>query len=173
MSMSYIGGADGPTSIFLAGKVGVSWINLFGLIIFVLIMIPNIIYFIKFKDAKNLCTNRVMNLLEQIGRYASMLFMVLNIGITFSDGIRIKELGFSSVGAFLVYLFGNALLILIYWIVWLLYFIKQNLAKSMALAIIPTCIFLLCGIILQHVLLVISAIVFGVGHIYVTFQNGR
>ena len=49
MSMSYIGGADGPTSIFLAGKVGVSWINLFGLIIFLLIMIPNIIYFIKFK----------------------------------------------------------------------------------------------------------------------------
>ena len=173
MSVSYIGGADGPTSIFLAGKVGVSWINLFGLIIFVLIMIPNIIYFIKFKDAKNLCTSRVMNLLEQIGRYASMLFIVINIGITFSDGIRIKELGFSSVGAFLVYLFGNALLILVYWIVWFLYFVKQNLAKSIALAIIPTCIFLLCGITLQHVLLVISAIIFGVGHIYVTFQNGR
>lgn len=90
--------------------------NIYGLMIMVLIMLPNMIYSIKCKAAKNVCANKVMNL-------------------------------------------------------WFLYFIKQNLAKSMALAIIPTCIFLLCGITLQHVLLVISAVIFGVGHIYVTYRN--
>lgn len=145
--------------------------NIYGLMIMVLIMLPNMIYSIKCKAAKNVCANKVMNLLEQLGRYASMFFMVFNFDLAIAGGIRITELGFSSVGAFLVYLFGNALLILVYWVVWFLYFIKQNLAKSMALAIIPTCIFLLCGITLQHVLLVISAVIFGVGHIYVTYRN--
>lgn len=36
----------------------------------------------------------------------------------------------------------------------------------MALAIIPICMFLLSGITLRHVLLVVSAVVFGIGHIY-------
>ena len=43
-----IGGADGPTSIFLAEKTG--WLNIFGLILVVLLLIPNIIYAIKNKD---------------------------------------------------------------------------------------------------------------------------
>ena len=29
VDISIIGGSDGPTSIFLAGKVGFSWINIF------------------------------------------------------------------------------------------------------------------------------------------------
>ena len=29
-SISVIGGSDGPTSIFLAGKIGINWLNIFG-----------------------------------------------------------------------------------------------------------------------------------------------
>ena len=163
MSYSMIGGADGPTSIFIAGKVGVDWINLWGIAIVVLILLPNIVYAIKYRDVKNKCTNQVMNVLEQIGRYGSMFFMIVNIGLL--------EFAFSTVGSFLTYLFGNVILLLAYWIIWMLYFAKQKAWKSMALAVIPTLIFLISGITLRHIPLVICAIVFGVGHIYVTTSS--
>lgn len=163
MDYGYIGGADGPTSIFIAGQVGGNWLNVFGLIIVILILIPNIIYTIKFKDVKNECMNKFMNILEQIGRYTCMIFMVFNLGLA--------KFGFASVAAFLIYFLGNTVLLLAYWIVWILFFIKQTSWKSMALAIIPVCIFMICGVTLKHVLLIISAVVFAVGHIYVTVQN--
>lgn len=163
MDYGYIGGADGPTSIIIAGQVGGNWLNVFGLILVILILIPNIIYAIKFKDVKNKCTNKFMNILEQVGRYACMIFMIFNVGLA--------KFGFASVGEFLIYFFGNTILLVAYWIVWILFFIKQSSWKSMALAIIPICIFLICGVTLRHVLLIISAVIFAVGHIYVTRKN--
>lgn len=38
-SISIIGGADGPTSIFLVGSLGISWLNIFGLILVVLLLV--------------------------------------------------------------------------------------------------------------------------------------
>lgn len=165
-SIGIIGGADGPTAVFLAGTFDSvwNWINMFGIIIVVLILIPNIIYAIKFRGAQNGCSNKWMNMLEQIGRYACMLFMVLNI---------FGEYGFASVEAFLLYMFGNIVLLLAYWIVWVLYFVRQTMWKSIALAVLPTLIFLLSGITLSYIPLIISAVIFGVAHIYVTWQNVR
>lgn len=163
MAVPVIGGADGPTSIFLAGKIGMDRINIIGILIVVLILIPNIIYAFKFRGIENKCKNKIMNVMEQVGRYACMLFMIINVG----------EFGFSGIGTFLVYFLGNAVLLLSYWIFWILYFIKQSFGKSMALAIIPTVIFLLSAVTLQHVVLLIAAVLFGVGHIYVTCQNAK
>lgn len=165
MSLPVVGGEDGPTSIFLAGNLQVGWLHIFGLIIMVLIMVPNIIYAVKFPGEENKCTNKAMNILEQIGRYGSMLFMVVNVGRA--------GLGFSTINLFLVYLIGNPVLLLVYWIVWILYFIKRSFGKSMALAILPTAIFLLNALTLTHIPLLITAIIFGVGHIYVTYQNAK
>ena len=161
--MSIIGGSDGPTAIFIAGKPRMDWLNVFGLILVILLLIPNIVYAIKVKNQKNLCTNKFMNILEQIGRYACMFLMVFHIGIA--------EFGFGSVGAFLIYSVGNVFLILSYWINWMLYFHKQSFGRQMTLAILPACLFLLSGITMQHYLLIFFGIVFGVGHIYVTCRN--
>ena len=49
-SISIIGGADGPTSIFLGGSLGISWLNIFGLILVVLLLVPNTIYAVKEKN---------------------------------------------------------------------------------------------------------------------------
>ena len=160
-----IGGADGPTSIYIAGKQDLGWYNLFGLGIVVLLLIPNIIYIVKFRGVENLCKNRIMNVLEQIGRYASMFLMIFNIGI--------GEFGFSSVNMFLVYWLGNVILLLAYWIIWFIYMKKQKNWQGLASAIIPTCIFLISGITLRYLLLIISAVIFGCGHIYVTYQNSK
>lgn len=159
--MSIIGGSDGPTAVFIAGKLGMDWLNVFGLILVILLLIPNIVYAIKFKDQKNLCTNKFMNILEQIGRYACMFLMVFNIGIA----------EFGSVEAFLIYSIGNVALLLSYWIIWMLYFHKQSFGKQIALAILPTCLFLLSGITMRYCLLILFGVVFGVGHVYVTYKN--
>lgn len=164
-----------------------NWINIFGLSIIALLLIPNIIYAIKNKGGKNLCENRCMNVLEQIGRHGSMLFMV----VCLRDG----GYGFSSVALFLVYVFGNLLFLIAYWTVWGIYFYttrtevtgwvegsastfiagkhkgKNAGVLKMSLAVLPSCLFLLSGITLGYVPLVVSAILFAIGHIYVTYIN--
>lgn len=118
-NISIIGGADGPTSVFVAGKLGMNWLNTFGLVLVILLLIPNIIYAVRVKNQKNKCTNKFMNILEQIGRYGCMFLMIFNIGIV--------ESGFPSINAFIIYLVGNTVLMLSYWIIWMLYFNKPDL----------------------------------------------
>lgn len=49
------------------------WINGFGAVI--IMMIPNILFAVKNKDMRNQCENRLMNAIEQIGRYACFVLM--------------------------------------------------------------------------------------------------
>ena len=51
-SISIIGGADGPTSVFIAGKLGMNWINFFGFILVILLLVPNVIYACKERNQK-------------------------------------------------------------------------------------------------------------------------
>jgi len=141
-----------------------NWINLFGLITIVLILVPNIIYAVKFRGKEKKCNCcRSMYMLEQIGRYGSMFLMVFNIGIA--------EFGFASAQHFVAYLIANATILLAYFIVYALYFRQQTNWKSMALAIIPSCLFLIDGILLRHYLLVSFAIIFALAHICITRKD--
>ena len=54
-NISIIGGADGPTSVFVAGKLGMNWLSTFGLVLVILLLIPNIIYAVRVKNQKNKC----------------------------------------------------------------------------------------------------------------------
>lgn len=57
-----------------------NWFNYYGLIIMVLIMVPNIVYAIKHKnDNCESYNNKLTILFEQIGRYGCFVFMILNI----------------------------------------------------------------------------------------------
>ena len=141
------------------------WINVFGAVIVILMLIPNVVYAIKNKDEKNLCTNRWMNVIEQIGRYACIVLMWLPL-------LQWK-FGFRSVFELLLYLFGNGALLLAYWIVFFVHMRNKRKASAPALAVLPSCIFLLSGILLRHWLLVGFAVLFAVGHIYVTLKNAE
>ena len=165
MNVGVIGGADGPTEVFITGSYQMGWINVFGLILVVAMLLPNIVFAFKYRDLENKCKNKVINVMEQIGRYGSMFLMIFNIGLL--------EFGFASLEAMGVYFIGNSFLMLIYWVTWLMYFHKPALWKSMTLAIAPILIFLLSGLTLRHYLLTVSALVFGVGHIYITYQNSK
>ena len=162
-SIGIIGGADGPTALFISGKTGANWFNLYGLILVLLLLLPNIFYAVKAGHRETPKPGPVLNLLEQAGRYGCMFLMVFHIGIA--------EFGAPSLTAFLAYLFGNALLVAAYWVVWILYFRKPAFWKQLFLALLPTCLFLLSGITLRHYLLVAFALVFGIAHITITVRN--
>ena len=139
------------------------WINIFGAGIVALMMIPNIIYAIRNKGEKNNCTNRLMNIIEQIGRYACITLMWLPL--------LVWKFGFSSVLAMYLYFAGNGCLLAAYWTVFAFYLKKKTRKRALILAVIPSCIFLLSGLLLQHWLLTGFACLFAIGHIYVTQKN--
>ena len=139
------------------------WINVFGAIIVILMLIPNIVYAIKNRSEKNLCMNRFMNVIEQIGRYSCIVLMWLPLFVW--------KFGFASVFEMLLYLICNGMLLAAYWIVFAFYMKHKTERRALILAILPACIFLLSGILLRHWLLVGFAVLFAVGHIFVTYKN--
>ncbi|PWT27960.1 hypothetical protein [Butyrivibrio fibrisolvens] len=136
------------------------WLNIFGLEMLVLLLIPNIKYALQNKHPENKSTNMFMNVMEQIGRYACMLFMIIILDFAVT--------GFLSGFVTAVYFLGNLVLMVSYWVIWFLYSEKQECWKQMVLAIIPTALFLLSGITMLNIPLIVSAVIFGAGHIYVT-----
>ncbi len=140
-------------------------INLWNSILVVILLIPNIIFAIKVKDVVYQKVHMVLNILEQVGRYGSMLLMVLPLGM--------KEFGFPSVAEMFIYFICNLILIAVYLVTWGMYFKERTLVKAMILALAPTLIFLITGITLRHGLLVATAVVFGVAHGYITYQNNK
>lgn len=138
------------------------WINLFGAGIVVLMMIPNIIYAARQKqDETQIEVPRGLSACEQVGRYGCIILMWLPL--------LVWKFGFGSVEEFLIYLVGNGALLLCYYLFWMLYSQKKTLSKAMALAVIPTAIFFLSGILLRHWLLAAFAILFGIAHCTITY----
>lgn len=136
------------------------WINVFGAVIVILMLMPNIIYALKNKDEKSDCGNRFMNAAEQIGRYGCIVLMWLPL--------MVWKFGFANVLEMLIYFVGNGCLLAAYWAVFAVYLKKKTRRKALVLAVLPACIFLLSGLLLRHWLLVIIAILFGIAHIYAT-----
>lgn len=126
-------------------------------------LIPNIIFAIKNPNLENRCNNLIMNITEQIGRYLSMILMVIPI--------LVWKFSFNSVFNMVFYLVVTSVLLLLYLLVWFFYFKSQSKNKAILLALLPTMIFIISGVLLKHYLLVISGILFGIDHIFVTLEN--
>lgn len=139
------------------------WINLFGAIIVALMLIPNIVYALRRRGRQNRCKSRLMNAVEQVGRYGSIALMWLPL--------LVWKFGFKSMGEMLLYLIGNGVLLAVYWAVYALYLKRETRGRALTLAIVPACIFFMSGVLLRHWLLVGFAILFAVGHLYVTVKN--
>ncbi|WP_051931781.1 hypothetical protein [Clostridium sp. KNHs214] len=58
-----------------------NWLNVYGLIIMMIIMIPNIIFAMKEKNFESKYNNKVVEIIEQIGRFGSMGLMIFNISV--------------------------------------------------------------------------------------------
>ena len=140
------------------------WFNIFGLAFITAIMIPNIIFALKHKEAfENRYHNKTIEIIEQIGRFGCFGFMIFNIPTTW--------FGWWSDEAFAIYLMVDAVLIVLYCTIWVIYWRKNNVFKAMALSIIPSAIFLFSGIMCRSILLIISSLLFAPAHIFISYKN--
>ena len=142
-----------------------NWINLFGGVIVVLMLIPNIIYALKNKEETPEKSNIVIRIIEQVGRYACMLLMIVPLFV--------GEFGFSPLEFMFNYLIGNLILLVFYYIFWVLFAKNKSLNKALALAAIPTLIFINSAISVKHWTLLVFALLFGASHIYITYKNSK
>ncbi|MGM9604485.1 MAG: hypothetical protein ACI3XG_05425 [Faecousia sp.] len=142
------------------------WFNGFGLLFVAVIMIPNIVFAVKCKDGfENKWNNRTVETIEQIGRFGCFGFMIFNIPGTW--------FGWWSDEAFAVYLVVDALLVLLYCLVWIVCFRKSSVFRALALSILPSILFLFSGIMTRSVLLTIAALLFAPAHIALSYQNAK
>lgn len=140
-----------------------NWINIFGVIIVVLMLIPNVIFAVKCKEKQTNKTGKAVTIIEQIGRYGCMVLMIIPLFVW--------EFGFSPLEFMFVYIIGNALLLIMYYVFWALHFKNKSMGNALALAIIPTLIFIVSAVSVKHWALLVTAVIFGVSHIYITYIN--
>ena len=127
-------------------------------------MLPNIYASIFKKELfVNKFDDRLLIKLEKIGRYLCMILMVINIQDLYG--------GFKSVEAFVAYLGINIILLGLYYIVWFIFYKFNNIYKNMILGIIPSLMFIISGILQNHLLLIISGIVFAYAHLRIIWKN--
>ena len=141
------------------------WINVFNGIIVVLMIIPNIIFHKKVSDNAGSDPNIIIKISENIGRYASMFLMVIPL--------LVWSFGFRSPQAFECYLILNIVLLAVYYYTWFTFAKKQTFRRALVLALAPSFIFLFTGLLLHHWLLVISASIFMLSHLLITYQSFR
>jgi len=141
------------------------WISGWGAMIVIIMLVPNIIFTIKNPHLENKCKNVIMNSIEQVGRYTSMVLMIVPV--------LVWKFGFKSVLEMILYVAVTSVLLLLYLLVWLFYLKSQSKNKAILLALLPTMIFIISGVLLRHWLLMIAGILFGIGHVYVTLQNSK
>lgn len=140
------------------------WFNFYGIIIIAAIMIPNIIFAIKNTEGfENKYKNKLVEILEQIGRFGSIIFMIFNmpylcLGYWFGCGE-------------LVYLIVNAILCCLYIALWIIFWNKNGMLKALLLSVLPSLMFLFSGIILLNIPLIATSIIFSIGHIMISCKN--
>lgn len=142
------------------------WLNVFGLVMVAVIMIPNILFAMKCKDGfVNKWNNKSVETVEQIGRFGCFGFMIINIPGTW--------FGWWSDEAFAVYLVVDAVLVTLYCVIWAVCFRKSSVFRALALSIIPSVLFLFSGIMSRSILLTIAAVLFAPSHILISDQNAK
>ena len=142
------------------------WFNVFGLVFIVVIMFPNIVFAVRCKDDfDNKWNNKVIEMIEQIGRFGCIGFMIFNVPGTW--------FGWWSNEAFAIYLIIDFLLIFLYCAIWFIFWKKNNVFRALALSIIPSVIFLFSGVMSRSILLIIATILFAPAHILISYKNAK
>ena len=130
-------------------------LNVFGLIMIAVIMIPNIIFAIRYKEG----------FVEQMGRFGCFVFMIVNIPGTW--------FGWLSDKAFTIYLIVDIILVILYCSIWIICFKNNSIFRALALSIIPSVLFLFSGIMSRSILLIIASTLFAPSHILLSYKNAK
>lgn len=140
------------------------WLNLWGVGILVILMIPNCVYAIKAKDSfENKFQNKAIKVLEQIGRFGCFGLMMINIPYLYY--------GFWIDNGLLIYCIVNGAILSAYCSLWVICWKKDNVFRALALSILPSCMFLFSGIMLLYIPLIAFAVIFAFAHITISYKN--
>ena len=138
--------------------------NVFGLIFVLIILVPNIVYSIYNKNAEKIAVNsRAIDIIENIGRFGCIAFMIINVPGTF--------FGWWSDEAFAVYLIVDALICVVYCVLFVILWKKHGKFKAAVLSVLPSVLFLFSGIMSRSIPLIVFALIFAVTHIWISVKN--
>lgn len=140
------------------------WLNLWGLVFVILLLIPNIVYGIKCPDGfRSIYHNKLVEALEQIGRFGCIAAMVFWV-----PGLCT---GFWFDGAKSLYLALGTILMAAYWLGWIAFWKKEGVAGALVLSILPSLLFLESGILSGNILLTVLSGLFAYAHITISCKN--
>ena len=128
-----------------------NFINIFGLVMAVLLFIPEVIHLSKLYYYMYTARDKLFYASWGLMYLISVLLLVLPIGV--------DEFGFVSVAHFLVYLIGDILVLLIYLTGRILMFCRIVDFRSLLWPSAAAGVFLLSGAALGHMLLVAAAVI--------------
>ena len=142
------------------------WINFYGIIFIAVIMIPNIIYAIKCREGfVNRWNNKVVEIIEQIGRFGCIGFMIIKVpGVCF---------GWLFDGALIVYFAINIVLSIIYCVIWIICFRKDSVFRALSRSIIPSLIFISSAVLSGSIVLLVTSALFSPAHILISYKNAK
>ena len=141
-------------------------LNIFGLIMIAVIMIPNIIFAIRYREGfENKWNNKIVAVAQQIGRFGCFAFMIVNIPGTW--------FGWWSDETFAIYLIVDTILVILYCTIWIICFKNNSIFRALALSIIPSVLFLFSGIMSRSILLIVASILFAPSHILLSYKNAK
>ncbi|MDO5399889.1 MAG: hypothetical protein Q4F17_02770 [Eubacteriales bacterium] len=133
------------------------WLNLYGVFLVLLLLIPNILAGIMDRDSMvQRYHNRTAEILEQLGRYGCMLLMAVHFG-TRAPGTAYLALG--------------TLIAALYWLGWALLWKERSLRRALVLSVLPTLLFLESGLVTASVPLCLCGVLFGVCHIFISVKS--
>ena len=140
------------------------WFNFYGLIFIAVIMIPNIIFAMKHKNGfVNKYKNKAVETLEQVGRIGCFVFIFFNI--------KPAVFGYWFKGGWIAYLVSGAVLTVAYVLGWIVFRNESSVRKSMYLSIVPSVLFIVCGVFTLNIPLIVSSLIFTPCHIIISYKN--
>ena len=142
------------------------WFNSYGLIFMILILLPNIVFAATHKDGfENLYRNKFVEVAEQIGRFGCFICMFVSIPLPIG--------GFWFDGARLVYIICGSLISAAYVIGWIVFWKTNSVFKSLYLSIVPSLLFVECGVFTLNIPLIMFCAVFAPCHILISYKNAK
>ena len=140
------------------------YFNIYGLIFVIIILFPNIIFAYSCKDGfENHYENKLVEIMEQIGRFGCFISMFLvipflNKGFWFKSGK-------------IIYVALGIVLVTLYCIGLIIFWKEDSIRKSLYLSIVPSLLFIESGIISGNFQLLVFAIIFALCHILISYMN--
>lgn len=132
-----------------------TFINIFAMMIDSLLIIPEMLHTVR-GHIKHYQGSKLLVIADYMLKYGCIILMFLPLGV--------GKFGFDSELAMLIYLFGNAILTLVYAVLYVINIKRDSYRVDYVLMVIALIIFFLSGAVLRHYLLISCGIGYSVVH---------